>query len=167
MVNDKFFESLINYAAGNGSMVEWHIEGIDKKYGPLQYRSVVKRNDDYPITDDIMVIDISGFDRDLDFTAKERKNPIFYPGNSVNEEITTFHIPPEFEVYYMPKDVNLDIGFFSIKRNYVRRENEIKVDEIVRYKRTQLPKEDYFKVKDFFDKLPGKTRQRIILRKKP
>ncbi len=167
MVNDKFFESLINYAAGNGSMVEWHIEGIDKKYGPLQNRSVVKRNDDYPITDDIMVIDISGFDRDLDFTAKERKNPIFYPGNSVNEEITTFHIPPEFEVYYMPKDVNLDIGFFSIKRNYVRRENEIKVDEIVRYKRTQLPKEDYFKVKDFFDKLPGKTRQRIILRKKP
>ncbi len=163
---DKFFESLENMVAGNGQVIERRIDGLDQKYGPLKYHTIVRRNDDYPVTDDIMIIDVNSVGGGSDFAAKTRKNPIFFPGNSLAEETDVYHIPAGFNVYYLPKNIDLDIGLFSVKRDYVHKGNEIRVTETRRYRRAQLPKEDYAKVKDFFDKLSGKTQQRIILRKK-
>lgn len=161
----KFYEALDAYISSGGQILERRIEGLDEKYGLLKIYSKIKRNDEFPVTDGIMVIDVAGYDRGLGFTNKERKMPIFYSGNSLNEEITVYQIPKGYIISYVPKDLNLDNGFFSIKREYIREQDEIKVTERTRYKRTELPKEDYAKIKDFYNELPAKTQQRIILKK--
>ena len=68
-------------------------------------------------------------------------------------------------VSHVPEDLVLDIGFFSFERRFTRKKNEIVVSEVSRCKRAQLPKEDYQKIKSFFDELPQKTKQRIMLKK--
>ncbi len=162
---DKFYEALDAYISSGGQILERRIDGLDKKYGSLKTYSKIKRNDEFPVTDGIMVIDVAGYDRGLGFTKKERKKPIFYSGNFLNEEITVYQIPKRYIISYAPKDLNLDNGFFSIKREYIKGQNEIKITEVTRYKRIGLPKEDYTKIKDFYDELPAKTQQRIILKK--
>ena len=67
---------------------------------------------------------------------------------------------------HLPNDISLKMGFFGMKRECRRSGDTITVTEVTRYKRSQYPKEDYAKFKEFFDKLPGKSQQRIVLKKK-
>ena len=71
-------------------------------------------------------------------------------------------IPQESDI---PEDLDLDIGFFSFKRNYTVDENKVIVKEVTRYRRKEISVEKYDKVKDFYDKLPQKTNQRIMAKK--
>ncbi|MFH1355135.1 MAG: hypothetical protein ABIH19_03195, partial [Candidatus Omnitrophota bacterium] len=60
----------------------------------------------------------------------------------------------------------LDIGFFHLERKYKKEKDQVTISEKARNMRTRLPKEDYNKVKDFYDKLPQVTRQRIVHKEK-
>lgn len=146
-------------------IIERKWDGLDQKYGPINSYIKARMKDGYTITDDMIIVDISGYARSPDFTEKERKNPIFYPANSLIEDIITYRVPEDFYISYIPKDLNLDIGFFSFSRQYERKEKEITVTEIVRNSRTELPASDYSKVKAFFNELPKKTSQRIVFKK--
>lgn len=162
---DKFYQSLGQYLASGGEVLECRIDGLDQKYGSIIGRSKIRKKDAYQITDGMIIIDIPGYDRNTDFLENERKNPIFYPSNSLDEEITTYIIPEGYKVSYMPENLNLNIGFFNMKREYTRSGSEVIIKETTRYKRMQLPKESYSKIKDFYNQLPSKTKQRIMLKK--
>jgi len=140
-------------------------DGLEQKYGPINSYIKARMKDGYPITDDMIIIDIAGYVRNSDFTEKKRKNPVFYPANSLTEDIMTYRIPQGFRISYVPKKLNLDIGFFSFSRQYEKKENEIIVTEIMRNKRMERPASDYSKIKTFFNELPQKTNQRIVLKK--
>lgn len=161
----KYYQKLEAYLTSEGGMIERRIEGLDKKYGLLKGYVKYKKKDAFPLDGNLLIIDIAGYSKDLDFSKKERKNDIFYPLNSLDEEITTYKIPQGFTVLYLPNNINLKMGPFEIKREYKRIGNTITLVEIARLKRSQYPKEDYTKFKDFFDKLPSKTQQRIVLKK--
>jgi len=161
----KFYQSLDASLISGGEMITRHIEGIDKKYGLVKGYAKYRKKGAFPLDGPMMVIDIEGYDRDVDFTQKERKKPLFFPSNSLAEDITTYKIPKGFIVSHLPNDIHLNAGFFEIKREYVRANDTIAVIETTRYKRAQYPKEEYGKFKDFFDALPSQTRQRIILKK--
>ncbi|HQJ14966.1 MAG TPA: DUF3857 domain-containing protein [Candidatus Omnitrophota bacterium] len=162
---DKFYQSLGQYLASGGEVLECHIEGLDQKYGSIKARSKIKRSGVYQITDGMIIIDVAGYGRDTDFLENERKNPIFFPANSYDEEITTYVIPPKYKISYLPENLDLDIGFFNMKREYTKGKGEIIVKETARYKRMELPKEEYSKIKDFYDQLPSKSKQRILLKR--
>jgi hypothetical protein len=163
---DKFYESMDSMVAGNGTMVERKIDGLNRKYGPLTYHTVIKRQDDYSVTDDIMIINISAVEQTFAFTSRERKKPIFSPYNILEEESTVYHVPDGFNIYYMPKDVDLDTGFYHLTRQYKQEGREIRLTQVTRLRREEHPAAEYAKIKTFFDQLPGRTEQRIILRKK-
>ncbi len=162
---EKFFQRLEANIALGGEVLDNHIEGLEEKYGILKSHTKIRNSDQYPVIDDMIIIDLGDYDRSFDFTEKERKKPIFYRTNSLEEEMTTYRIPEGFRISYVPKNLNLDIGFFSVERKYEKKENEIVVTEITRNRRIELPREEYDKVKDFFDQLPRKTKQRIVLKK--
>ena len=162
---DKFLDSVKAEYVANGQLLELRFEGLDQKYGRVIDYKKVKRKEEYPMTDGIIVIDVLGLDRGSYFTAKERKDPIFFPKNSWEEEATVYRIPQDYTVSYVPPDIDLDNGFFSMKRTYAKGPNEIRISETIRYKRTQLPKEDYGRLKDFYDQLPSKTQQRVMIKK--
>lgn len=162
---DKFYQSLGQYLASGGEVLECRIDGLDQKYGSIKALSKIKRNDVYQITDGMIIIDVSGYGRDTDFLENERNSPIFFPSNSLDEELTTYIIPPGYKVSYMPENLDLDMGFFNMKREYTKGRSEIIIKETARYKRTQLPKESYSKIKDFYNQLPSKSKQRIMLKK--
>jgi hypothetical protein len=65
----------------------------------------------------------------------------------------------------LPNNLELDIGFFGLKREFKVKGNEIIVTASVRNRRLELPKQEYKRVKVFFDQLPAKTQQRIVLKK--
>jgi hypothetical protein len=161
----KFYQTLDATITSGGEMIERRVEGLDKKYGLIKGHTKFKKKDAFPLDGNMMIIDISGYTRDVDFTQKERKKSIFFPVNSLVEEITTYKIPKGFIVSHLPNNISLNMGFFEMKREYRRVGDTINVTEATRHKRSQYPKEDYIKFKDFFDKLPGKTQQRIILKK--
>ncbi len=162
---ERFYQALDTIITSGGEMLERRIEGLDEKYGLLKGYAKFRRKDAYPVTDDMIIIELEGYERNADFTEKERKNPIFCPVNSLSEEITTYHIPQGFRISYIPKNINLNTEFLNIKREYVRNQNEIIVTTITRYKRLELSKENYAKVKDFFNQLPTKAKQRIMLKR--
>ena len=163
----KFFEGLDAYLAAGGQMIKRDIVGLDQKYGIMKACNKMTLKDAYPITDGLMIIDIAGFDRGQDFTDKDRKNPIFYPFNSINEEVTTYRIPKGYVISYVPNDLNLNNGFISIRREYKKTGNEIQVTEITRHKRVEIPQKDYANIRDFYENLSAKNHQSIIVKTAP
>jgi len=162
---ERFYQTLDATIVSGGQMIKRRVDGLDKKYGLIKGYAKYKKKDAFPLDGNMMVIDIIGYNRDQSFMQKERKNPIFFPINSLDEEITTYKIPGGFSVSHMPNNLALSRGFFEMRREFRRVGDTITVTEIARNKRSQYPKEDYIKFKDFFDKLPGKTQQRVILKK--
>ncbi|MDP2940001.1 MAG: DUF3857 and transglutaminase domain-containing protein [Candidatus Omnitrophota bacterium] len=161
----KFYQKLDAFLISGGEMISRRIEGLDKKYGLVKWYAKYKRKDAFPLDGSMMIIDIPGYARGLSFTQKQRKNPIFFPGNTLAEEIATYKIPKGFAVSYLPNNISLKMGFFEMTREYKKQGDTITVTKATRFKRLQYPKEDYSKFKDFSDELPGKTQQRIVLKK--
>lgn len=161
---EKFYEGLDTYLASGGEMIARELKGIDREYGVMKPHSKMKRKNEYPVTNGLMIIDINGFERGMDFTNKERKKPIFYSINSVNVEATDFRIPEGYEISYLPPNVNIDNGFVSIKREYVKTPSGVKVMEVTRHRRVELPSTDYIKLKEFYDNISSTTQQRIIVK---
>lgn len=161
----RFYEAMDNYLTLGGEMIERGFEGLDKPYGPVTCHAKYKRKNVFPLDGDMMVIDITGYDRDIDFAQKERKNPIFFPLNSLAEETLIYKIPEGFSIAHLPKNIHLNSGFFELKRDYKAKGREIIITETSRYKRGEFPKGEYAKIKEFYNKLPSRTNQRIILKR--
>jgi hypothetical protein len=162
----KFFEVLDASIAANGKMLDRRIDGLDAKYGALTTYTKYSKPEAYPITDDMIIIDLPGLERGTFFTEKERKYPVFYPDNALTENITIYKIPAGFKISHLPKNFDLDVGFNRVKAELIEKKpDEIVVNRLMQMRRVQIPKEDYQKVKDFFDQLPTKTTMRIVLKR--
>jgi len=85
----------------------------------------------------------------------------------MKEETSVYRVPSGYEISYIPPDLHLNGGFFNLDRTYVKEGDGIIVNETFRLKRMELPKEDYDKLKTFFDDLPTKSQQRIIIKTAP
>jgi hypothetical protein len=168
-MNDKekeeFFQSLETNIAYGGKVYEHKIEGLDKRYGLINTYVKYHRPNMFPLTDDMIIIDMGGGERGELFTENERTVDIFYHSNSLSEEATTYKVPDGFKVSHLPKDLSLDIGFLRIMKKYKIRGKEIIVNTTTTTKRITLPKSDFAKVKEFYNQLPAKTKQKIILKK--
>lgn len=162
---EKTFQAFDESLAGNGKLLERRIEGLDRQYGMLAAFVKVKREGVYPVTDGMIIIDIPEYERPDSFLKKERENPIFSPNNYFIEKKQVFVIPKGFKVSYLPENLDLDNGFFSFKREYSRKGSQVICRQMIRNRRAQLPKESYGLIKDFYNKLPVKTKQRIILKR--
>ena len=164
---DAFYEKLDAYLASGGEMIERRVVGFEQKYGPIKTYVKLKRKDEFPATGGVMVIDINGYDRLTSFVKKDRVKPIFCRWNSMKEETSVYRVPSGYEISYIPPDLHLNGGFFNLDRTYVKEGDGIIVNETFRLKRMELPKEDYDKLKTFFDDLPTKSQQRIIIKTAP
>lgn len=162
---DEFLQKLNARSTVGGKMISRHWENIDGEYGCVKSFVKYERPDAYPITDDMIIISSGGYRRGYSFLKEKRENPIFFPGNSLEEESTIYIIPEGFEVTYVPKNLDLDIGFFNYKKNYEVDGNKLIVKEVTKYTRKELPAEKYKEVQNFYNELPRKTNQRIIIRK--
>jgi len=151
--------------AMEGEALERRWENIEQKYGPIESYLKFKQKDKYPVIDDMITIDISGSERMDSFEPKRRNNPIFYYKNALTENTTIYHVPKEFYVSHIPKNLDINAKFFSVKRKYSKKENRITISETRRSKRMELPVSDYKKIRDSFQQLHKQTNQRIVLKK--
>ncbi|MEK7849235.1 MAG: DUF3857 domain-containing protein [Candidatus Omnitrophota bacterium] len=162
---EDFYQRLNAMLAAGGEVMERRWENFDNRYGRIKSYVKVRRRDAYLVSDGMIIIDVSGYQREIEFTKNKRENPIFFPGDTCDETVTTYQIPKGFGVLSIPEDFKKDIGFFSVKREYRQEKDKIIIREVAKQKRLEIPKEDYPKVKEFFDKLPRSTQQRIVLKK--
>jgi len=160
------FEYLDNAVADGGKVLEREISNLDAKYGPLTSYAKIYNKDEYPITDNMIIIDLTAYQRSNSFTKKERQYPIFYPYNSLEKKTITYKIPKGFEITHMPEDIYLDNGYFSVRKEFTRKKDTITVTKTEKYRRKELPVERYESLRKFCDILPKKTTQRIVLTRK-
>ena len=162
---EDLYQRLNAMLADGGEVLERKWENFDNRYGRFKSYIKVRQRDAYLVSDGMIIIDIPGYQREIEFTKEKRENPIFYPGYNRDETITTYQIPKGFQVLSIPKDFEKDLGFFSVKREYKRDKDKLIIREVTKQKRIEIPKENYPMVKEFFDKLPAETQQRIVLKK--
>jgi len=162
------FDTVFRESLGPGDeLLDYGFENIDQDYGSISAHCKISYKNYYPITDGMIIINISGTDMSSLFNKDERKMPIFFPGNSLVETLDIIRIPKGFKVAHLPRDVSFDLDFFNFKRDYSysREDNEIVLDQVSRYRRVELPKEDYGKLKKRYTSFAKDNSQRIILKK--
>ena len=162
---EDFYQRLNALTANGGEVLERRWDNLDNRYGQIKSYVKIKQRDAYIVSDGMIIVDIPGYQRDIELTKDKRENPIFFPSNDCDEEIITYQIPKGFRVLSIPSNIDKDIGFFSLKREYKQDKDKVIIREVVKHKRLETPKEQYPKVKEFFDKLPSQTQQRIVLKK--
>jgi len=162
---DEFMQMIGAYTATGGKVIEQRWKNMDGRYGHLKIFLKYERPNAYPLTDNMIIIGSQGNERVLSFSKEKRENPMFYPFNTLIEQTISYVVPKGFEISHVPDDLDLAIRFFSCRRNYRIDERKLIVKEVSRYTRKELPVEEYKEVQDFFDKLPGKTNQHIVIRK--
>jgi len=162
---DEMFKTFDSMVSNGGEVLERRMDNLDKRYGRATSHIKIKQRDAYLVSDGLIILEVSGYKRQIELLKEKRENPIFFPINSCEVTTTKYRIPDGFTVLSMPDNIEKDMGLFSIKRKFERRKDEIIINEIMRLKRIEIPKDEYPKVKDFFDKLSHDTYQRIVLKK--
>lgn len=160
-------KSLSEQYAQNGEMISQRIEGWKKKYGRLTSYIKYKEKNYFQVIDDLIIMSIGQLSGNGEFVAEERTNPIFFTDNAVYEKTVFLTIPEGYRVRKMPKDINLDIGFFNVTREFqgINISNQLVYRQVKRFRRKLLPVEEYPKIKKFHKELSGKTEQYIVLEK--
>ncbi len=151
--------------AEGGEVLEHRRENEDTRYGLYKIYVKVRQRDAFPADDGFIIINVPGYGRSLDFVTPKRKNPIFFSGNSLSETVSVYKVPKGFRVLSLPRDIDKDVGYTSLKRTFERDKDTITIKEVSRFRRTLIPAEDYERVREFYDGLPRATEQRIILQK--
>lgn len=162
---DKFLDALDVAMAQGGKVIERRLENMEKDYGPIEGYYKFEVSNLYPVTDSMIIFSPPAYKRHRFFTEQKRENPIFFPFNGLSEETTTYRLPKGFFISYLPKNLFLDIGFESYKRNYKRQADGLVIDEIKRFKRMEIPREKYKEVRDFYNNLAQNSAQKIIAKK--
>jgi len=157
-------EKLVPLVDG-GELLDHEIRGLENRYGKISIYTKTKQEDVYPVISDLIIIDVLGFERDSDFTDTERKDPIFQRVNSLVEETMVYKFPENFDVMHLPENIELATGFYTFTRSFSLNENEITVKETQRNKRMLLGADKYQLVKKFYDALPARSKQRIVLKR--
>ncbi len=167
--NDKekeaFIQTHIGKIVSGGELITQEINGLEDRYGKIRTHIKMKKEDAYPTTSDLIIIDVKGFERKKHFTQKERKDPIFERVNSFQEKTIKYKFPENFQVLHLPENLELDTGIFKFTRSYSLKGNEITIKEASRKKRMTLGANKYPQVKKFYDELPAKSYQRIVLQR--
>jgi len=162
----RVFEKIEASLDAKGKLYERRSEGLDRKYGTIKTYSKMLVNDAYPVIDDTIIIDIQNFNStNLECFNEERKNPFSFWVNALSENTRTYRIPEDFRVSELPENLHLEIDFFTYKRTYELKDNVITVTETEEYSRKELPKEDWKRIKEYFEKLSRLSKQRIVIKK--
>ena len=167
MSKEELIESMISMDQSYTEVLDRDWEGFKDKYGPI--KSYLKARDEnyFDVSGEIIILYLEAFDGPKNYDELYRETDYFYPYNSLEEEKTTYVIPEDYEVAYLPKDLKLEIDFFSFSREFnVNQKGEIVIHEQDRRKRATVSKERQDELKGFFLDLSEKSEQRIILRKK-
>ena len=169
-MSDEEMDNFLKYLnSSHGEVFErrWENSGPDD-YGRIKsYLKYMKKNV-YADSGGVIVFHINAFgNEDRWFTRETREKPIFFPQNSFDEDIKTYKIPNGYKFEHIPVDIDMDIGFFRVTREYKVKGREITITEKIWNKRMEIPASEYPKIKDFFDSLGKKTKQRIVLKKRP
>lgn len=162
---DKFFLNLEQNFAKEGKMVERKVAGVEDRYGPVEFDLRYQAPKAYPLVNDMILIKEEDQSDIPDFVAKDRKNPIFVPNNSLIKNTNIYHVPDGYKVNSVPSSYSLSIDMMDVSVNYQQKDNVVQVDSSYRTKRSTIPVEHYSQVKDFRKELSKKTDQYIIFKK--
>ncbi|MFA5088451.1 MAG: DUF3857 domain-containing transglutaminase family protein [Candidatus Omnitrophota bacterium] len=162
---DAFKQALFARAAPNGEVVDYRLEGVEERYGTVKGHMTIREKERFPVVSDMIIINFDGGERSESFTEGKRDYPIFFPENSLFRKTITYHFPENFRLEYLPPNLDLDNGFYRFSRTFAVKEDEIVLVDEVRYRIAEIPAEEYPNIKKFYNELPRKIRQVIILRK--
>ena len=90
---EDFYQRWNAMIADGGEVIERRWENFDSRYGRLKSYIKVRQRDAYLVSDGMIILDIAGYQREIEFTKDKRENPIFYPGDTFDEKITAYQIP--------------------------------------------------------------------------
>ena len=152
---------------GNGKLLAKRMDGREQRCGRMTQSSKALRPDMYPVVDGMMILDLSEFSRtDNEYVIEKRLKPMFFPANLRHENAVTFRAPTGFTFAHIPKGFDYDNGIFRVTRELTQAGNsELTVKDTIWFRRKELPVTEYARIRKFYDELPGKTRQRVIIKK--
>lgn len=101
------------------------------------------------------------------FVQDERKMPIYFGYPILNKYNISIEIPEGYQVESLPKGINLSTGDGSFAYKYFLEKNENRIQIVVQSetKNAVVPAEDYLMLKDFYQQIMDKQKEKIVLKK--
>ncbi|MFV8467235.1 DUF3857 domain-containing protein [Flavobacterium sp. LB1P62] len=101
------------------------------------------------------------------FVQDKRKMPIYFGYPIQNRYNISIEIPEGYQVESLPKGINLSMGdgSFSFKYFLEKKENRIQIVVQSETKNAVVSAEDYLMLKDFYQQIMYKQKEKIVLKK--
>ncbi len=101
------------------------------------------------------------------FVQDKRKMPIYFGYPILNKYNISIEIPEGYQVEFLPKGINLSTGDGSFAFKYFLEKNENRIQIVVQSetKNAVVSAEDYLMLKDFYQQIMDKQKEKIVLKK--
>lgn len=101
------------------------------------------------------------------FVQDERKMPIYFGYPILNKYNISIEIPEGYQLESLPKGINLSTGDGSFAYKYLLEKNENRIQIVVQSetKNAMVSAEDYLMLKDFYQQIMDKQKEKIVLKK--
>jgi hypothetical protein len=152
--------------AAGGTVIESEWLNLDEPYKKVSSRVKIKNPNWVQSVGDMMIFGMEKSERADLFTSLTRVHPIVIDTGYISERKVTYEIPKGYEIVNMPAAVKLDHDFASYERIYNAHGSVIEGKEIYKLKKSRTPADKYDNVRHFFDNIPQKTNDKIMIKKK-
>ena len=157
-----FYETL----CVGGKIIEQEIKYLDDPYKNIEIDLKFERPDFSKVMGNMMVFGMGQIKRLFTFGASERKYPIVFQYDMMNQDRINYTLPDGFEIVNIPENVHFDKEFVTFRRTYKKEKERIQEEQIYRLKMCRLLAEDYQDVKDLFNQITKSTNSFIIIKKR-
>ena len=101
------------------------------------------------------------------FLQENRKMPVYFGYPTQKKYMINLEIPEGFEVESIPNGINLSAGngALTFKCFLAKNDNRIQIAVQTEFKKTIVSAEDYSMLKDFYQKIVDKEKEKIVLKK--
>ncbi|MDE2027609.1 MAG: DUF3857 domain-containing protein [Candidatus Omnitrophica bacterium] len=162
----KFFDKLQATFAQGGKITDHKVEGLESRYGPLQFDFKYTADHVYQVVNDMVLIREQDQGSLPDFHEDSRRYPIFLPTNSLIVNRNTYHVPDSLKISYIPPDFNVSTNFIHASVRYTKGEGTVTVESRYHLKRDLISPQGFAEVRKLREQLADNSRMYIVLKKK-
>jgi len=161
----QIIENWINSIAPGAKLKTYQFSDLENLDIPVKLEVTFSAPDYLKKAGDVWLFTIPGIQMEAGIVGKEeRKYPLVFFTTSLSIDKAEIHLPPGFEVHYLPQNVRLEFPYTYFKSSYRILNGTIFYEGVLERKESEISVSQYPEYKSFREKISRESQRQIIIK---
>jgi len=158
-------QNWINSIAPGARLKDYNFSNLDDLNIPVELNITFSAPEYLKRAGDVWLFTIPGIQMEAGLVGKEERNyPVVFSTTSLSVDKVEIHLPPQFEVQFVPQGLELELPYVLFKSSYKVSDCTIFYEGVLRRSESKIDTSCYREYKNFMERISRESQQQIIIK---